>query len=153
MKLSQHCLSAIPLAVAAYAATGGSMAAAFTAAASSVLIDCDHVADYVLCNRGWGGVGGFFAACEEGRLRRLYLVLHAFEWLILLWVLIGTGIAAPWGVGLTIGMSGHLLLDWIGNRHIVQPSFYWLWHRAVNRFDGNRLYRVPPDPLAEARHG
>jgi hypothetical protein len=153
MKLSRHCISAVPLAVLAYAATGGSMAAAVMAAASSVLIDCDHVTDYVFCNRGWGGVGHFFASCEEGRLHRLFLVLHSFEWLVLLWVLIGTGIAAPWGVGLTLGMTGHLLLDWIGNRHIVRPSFYWLWFRAANRFDGNALYLVPPGTLAAARRG
>ena len=95
----------------------------------------------------------FFASCEEGRLPRLFLVLHSFELLLFLWLLIGTGAAAPWGVGLAIGMSGHMLLDWVGNRHIVQPSFYWLWFRAQNHFDGNRLYRVPPGSLAAVRRG
>uniref|UniRef100_I2Q1H6 Membrane-bound metal-dependent hydrolase (DUF457) n=1 Tax=Desulfovibrio sp. U5L TaxID=596152 RepID=I2Q1H6_9BACT len=151
MKLSQHCLSAIPLAVAGYAAAGGSFAAAVAAGLSSVLMDLDHVGDYVLCNRGWGGIKHFFASCEEGRLEKLYLVLHSFEWVIFLWILIGTGIAAPWGVGLAVGMAGHLLLDWVGNRHLVQPSFYWLWFRAQNRFDGNVLYRVPPGTLAVER--
>lgn len=150
MKLAQHCISAIPLAVAAYIATGGSKAAAFMAAASSILIDCDHVLDYVLQKHGWGGMQDFFATCEEGQLPRLYLVLHGFEWVVLLWLLIGTGIAAPWGVGLTFGVSGHMLMDWLGNRHIVQPSFYWLWFRAVNRFDGNVLYLVPPGTQADA---
>lgn len=151
MKLAQHCLSAIPLAVAGYAAAGGSWSAAFMAGASSVLLDLDHISDYVLCNRGWGGLKHFFESCEEGRLDRLYLVLHSFEFVIFLWLLIGFGIAAPWGVGLTIGVSGHMLLDWLGNRHIVQPSFYWLWFRAQNGFDGNALYRVPPGRLAQAR--
>lgn len=151
MKLAQHCISAIPLAIAGYAAAGGSWAAAFAAGFSSVLLDLDHVADYVLCNGGWGGVDHFFESCEQGRLDRLYLVLHSFEFLIFLWLLIGTGAAAPWGVGLTIGVTGHMLLDWLGNRHIVVPSFYWLWFRAWNRFDGNRLYLVPPGQLAAAR--
>lgn len=150
MKLYQHCLSAIPLAVAGYAAAGGSVAAGFMAGFSSVLMDLDHVADYVIHNRGWGGVEDFFKSCEEGRLTKLYLVMHGFEWLILLWLLIGTGAAAPWGVGLAIGMSGHMLLDWLGNRHIVKPSFYWLWFRAQHNFDGNALYRVPPGMVVEA---
>ena len=60
MKLAQHCLSAIPLAAAGYAASGGSWAGAFAAGFSSVLIDLDHVTDYVLYNRGWGGVRDFF---------------------------------------------------------------------------------------------
>lgn len=144
MKLWQHSLSAIPLAVAGYAAAGGSMAAAVAAGLSSVLMDLDHVSDYVLYNRGWGGVRHFFASCEEGRLDRLYLALHAFEWVVLLWVLVGTGVASRWVVGLAVGMAGHLLLDWAGNRHIVRPSFYWLWFRARHRFDGNALYLAPP---------
>lgn len=147
MKLASHCLSAIPLAVAAYAATGGRFSAAFMAGISSVLIDCDHVLDYMLCNKRWGGMKHFFASCEEGRLPRLYLVLHSFELVCFLWLLVGTGVAAAWGVGLTIGITGHLLMDWVGNRHIVKPSFYWLWFRAANRFDGNRLYLTPPAPL------
>jgi hypothetical protein len=152
VKLAQHCLSAIPLAVAGYAAAGGSWPAAFAAGISSVLLDLDHLSDYVLCNRGWGGLDHFFKSCEEGKLDRLYLVLHSFELVILLWLLIGFGTAAAWGVGLAIGVSGHLLLDWLGNRHIVQPSFYWLWFRAANGFDGNALYRVPPGRLAQARN-
>jgi hypothetical protein len=147
VKLAQHCFSAVPLAVAAYAATSGSLAAAFMAGTSSVLIDCDHVLDYLLCNKRWEGMSHFFASCEEGRLPRLYLALHAFEWVILLWLLVGTGVAAAWGVGLTIGVTGHMLMDWVGNRHIVKQSFYWLWYRAVNRFDGNELYLTPPVPL------
>lgn len=151
MKLAQHCISAIPLAVAGYAAAGGRWSAAFMAGLSSVLIDLDHVSDYVLCNHGWGGVDHFFKSCEEGKLHRLYLFLHSFEFVIFLWLLVGFGTAAPWGVGLTIGVSGHMILDWLGNRDIVQPSFYWLWFRAVNGFDGNRLYRVPPGTLAPVR--
>lgn len=149
MKLAQHCMSAVPLAVAAYAATSGSLAAAFMAGASSVLIDCDHVLDYLLCNKRWGGLSHFFAMCEEGRLPRLYLLLHSFELVIFLWLLVGTGVAAAWGVGLTIGVTGHMLMDWVGNRHLVKQSFYWLWYRAVNRFDGNALYLTPPATLHE----
>ena len=150
MKLASHCFSAVPLAVAAYAATGGRLSAAFMAGVSSVLIDGDHVLDYLLSNKRWGGMKHFFASCEEGLLPRLYLLLHSFELVICLWLLVGTGVAAAWGVGLTIGVTGHLLLDWVGNRHIVKPSFYWLWFRAANRFDGNRLYLRPPVALGDA---
>jgi hypothetical protein len=149
MKLAQHCLSAVPLAVAAYAATGGRFSAAIVAGLSSVLIDCDHVLDYLLYKKRWGGMQDFFAHCEEGRLPRLYLVLHSFELIIFLWLLVGFGTAAAWGVGLTIGMTGHLLMDWVGNRHIVKPSFYWFSFRAMHRFDGNELYQTPPVPLPD----
>ena len=149
MKLAQHCLSAVPLAAAAYAATSGNLAAACMAGASSVLIDCDHVLDYLLYNKRWGGMRHFFASCEEGRLPRLHLILHSFELVIFLWLLVGTGTAAAWGVGLTIGVTGHMLMDWVGNRHLVKQSFYWLWFRAVHRFDGAELYLTPPVPLSD----
>jgi hypothetical protein len=140
----QHCLSALPLAGLAYAATNGSGLAALAAATASVAIDCDHVTDYLLCNRGWDGVGHFFAMCEEGKLSRLYLLLHAWEWQVVLWLLVLAGLAPAWLTGLAIGLTGHLVLDSFGNRHLVRPSFYWLWVRASNGFDGNRLYRNRP---------
>ncbi len=150
MKLSQHCLSALPLAGLAYAATGQAVPA-LVAGASSVLIDCDHVTDYVLCNRGWGGMKHFFASCEEGKLHRLFLILHAWEWQLAIWLLIAMGTAPAWMVGLGLGMAGHLVLDQIGNRHIVRPTFYWLCVRAKNRFNGNALYQVPPGTLTAFR--
>lgn len=145
MKLASHCISAVPLAIAACAATGGSLMAAFGAMVGAVLIDCDHVLDYMIHNGKWDGFDHFVLACREGRTGRRYLLLHSIELLLFLWILVGTGVAATWGVGLAIGMSGHVLLDWVSNRHIVQPSFYWLWFRAARRFDGNALNLVPQE--------
>lgn len=144
MKLAQHCLSALPLSGLALVVTGGNVTAAVVAGAASVCIDFDHVTDYVLYNRGWGGVGHFFASCEEGKLSRIYLILHAWEWQILLWLAVLTGAAPAWLTGLGIGLTGHLVLDSFGNCRLVRPSFYWLWVRAANRFEGCRLYRIPP---------
>lgn len=144
MKLAQHCLSALPLAGLAWVVTGGDVPAALVAAVASVCIDFDHVTDYVLCNRGWGGVAHFFASCEEGRLSRLYLLLHAWEWQLILWLLVVAGVAPAWLTGLAVGLTGHLVCDSLGNRRLVRPSFYWLTLRAANRFDAAKLYRVPP---------
>jgi len=144
MKLAQHCLSALPLAGVAFVVTGGDVPAAVVAAVASVCIDFDHITDYVLCNRGWGGVAHFFASCEEGRLSRLYLLLHAWEWQVVLWLAVFFGLAPAWFTGLAVGLTGHLVLDTLGNRRLVRPSFYWLTLRAANRFAADRLYRVPP---------
>ena len=62
MKLAQHCLSAVPLALAGYAASGGRFSAAVMAGLSSVLIDGDHVLDYLLYRKRWGGTKDFFAS-------------------------------------------------------------------------------------------
>ena len=151
MKFASHCISAVPLAVAASAATGGSLMAAFGAIIGSVLIDCDHILDYVIHNGKWDGVDSFVAACRGGCMERRFMVLHSIELLLFLWILVGIGAASAWGVGLTIGMSGHVLLDWISNRRIVQPSFYWLWFRAANRFDTAALHLVPQEAAGSRR--
>ena len=141
MKASRHVLAAFPL-VAALAAAGRPLPEAALAAAASVLIDVDHLADYVLCRGGWFGLGDFFRSCNEGRLNRLYLVLHSWEWIIL------GALAAFWAglpaMGMIVtGMAWHLAFDAYGNRNMVRPGFYWFFRRAAVRFDAARLYRDP----------
>lgn len=143
MTASKHCLAALPLAGAVSLASG-SVALAAVAAVASVLIDLDHVTDYVLYRRGFHGLADFFESCNEGRLSKLYLVMHAWEWQAALWLLWLTGLA-PAVVGmLALGMTWHLVLDQFGNRNIVLPLFYFIAFRASRNFDGDRLYRVPP---------
>jgi protein-S-isoprenylcysteine O-methyltransferase Ste14 len=96
----------------------------------------------MLCRGGWRGLGDFFCSCNEGRLNRLYLVLHAWEWVIL-----GLIAAVAWGswtaAMVVLGMAWHLAFDQAGNRDIVRPGFYWITRRARVGFDAVRLYRDP----------
>ncbi|NMC49292.1 MAG: hypothetical protein GYA47_07685 [Desulfovibrio sp.] len=141
MKASRHILAAIPLAAVVLAA-GRPLSDAGLAAAASVLIDIDHVGDYILCRGGWYGIRDFFRSCNEGRLNRLYLLLHAWEWIIL-----GMAASVYWAswtaVMVTLGIAWHLACDQVGNRSIVLPGFYWIIRRAGVGFDALRLYRDP----------
>ncbi|QLA16339.1 hypothetical protein [Desulfolutivibrio sulfoxidireducens] len=141
MKASRHVLAAIPLAAVVLAA-GRPLSEACLAATASVLIDLDHLGDYLLCRGGWYGLKDFFSSCNEGRLNRLYLVLHAWEWIIL-----GLCAALAWGfwpAGMVVlGMAWHLAFDQVGNRGIVTPGFYWITRRARVGFDAWKLYRDP----------
>jgi hypothetical protein len=141
MKASRHVLAALPLA-AALVAVGRPVPEALVAAASSVLIDVDHVADYVLCRGGWRGLGDFFRSCNEGRLNRLYLVLHSWELIILGGLAAVAAGSAACGMIVT-GMAWHLACDAYGNKSVVRPGFYWFFRRAAVRFDAVRLYRDP----------
>jgi hypothetical protein len=141
MKASRHVAAAIPLAALLYTAGRPPLEIA-VAASASVLIDVDHLADYVLCRGGWYGLRDFFQSCNEARLNRLFLVLHAWEWIIL------GGIASLAAgsslLGMAVcGMAWHLGLDAIGNRGVVLPGFYWFYHRARAGFNAARLYRDP----------
>lgn len=141
MKASRHVAAAIPLAALLYAA-GRSPLEIAVAASASVLIDVDHLADYLLFRGGWFGLRDFFQSCNEARLNRLYLVLHAWEWILLGGVAaLVAGAALP---GMVVcGMAWHLAFDAIGNRGVVRPGFYWFCRRARMGFDASRLYRGP----------
>ena len=122
-----------------------SLASVAIAGLASVFIDLDHVGDYVLYRRGWRGVRDFFESCEEGRLTRLYLFLHAWEW-PLLFLLLYASLGAPqWTAMIALGMAYHLAFDAVGNRHIVIPRFYFITYRLGKGFEGALLYKNPTE--------
>lgn len=142
MRLSQHAVASLPLMAGVYFSTN-SFASAIVAGLASVFIDLDHVSDYVLYRKGWGGVRDFFESCHEGRLTKLYLLLHAWEW-PLLFLLLYMSLGAPqWTFMVALGMAYHLAFDVVGNRRIVKPRFYFITHRLGKGFEGALLYRNP----------
>ncbi len=149
MKLSQHALASVPLMAGVYWATG-SLAYAGIAGFASVFIDLDHVGDYVLYRRGWRGVRDFFASCEEGRLTKLYLFLHAWEWPVLFFLLYASVGVPLWAVMTALGMTYHLIFDAIGNRGNLKPGFYFIVKRYRNGFEGGLLYKRPTPRQLEA---
>jgi hypothetical protein len=132
MKLSGHLLAAIPLAGGIHMASG-SWVAVTLAVLSSVLIDLDHVPDYVILRRGWRGIRDFFDTCNNGELTKTYLVFHAWEWPLagVLLILSGIGNGLLWPIVLAI--SYHLVLDTLTNP--VKPGFYWITNRARAGFE------------------
>ena len=113
--------------------TTRSLAATVLAGAASVLIDVDHVPDYIYFRRGWRGLGDFFATCYQSRLRKTFVCLHAWEWVLAAWtgLLLWSGPPWLWAVG--VGITYHLILDQVSND--VTPSFYWISYRARHGFE------------------
>ncbi len=131
MRLTRHIIAAIPLSVGIYAATG-SLHDSGVAGLTSVLIDVDHVPDYVYYRGSWGGVRDFFDACNSNRLVRTVLLFHSWEAAILLGILCIIGWHTPNLWPIAGGMVYHLALD--SNANGVKPSFYWLSARAARGF-------------------
>ncbi|MFC1833435.1 hypothetical protein ACFL2Q_01705 [Thermodesulfobacteriota bacterium] len=131
MKLSQHSVAGGPLAVGVYAATY-SWSSVLFAVASSVLMDLDHLPDYLYFRRGWHGTGDFFEVCHKGRLVKTFLVFYAWEWPLIIGAstLIGVGSSWLWPIGL--GVFYHLAWDALTNP--VPASFYWILRRAFHGF-------------------
>lgn len=108
--------------------------------ASGVLIDLDHVFDYVREHRSHVNVRHFFAVFRATTFRRLVLPLHSWELMATLWVL---AFFAGWPPVLTGGLIGatlHLGLDQLFNR-VTWRSYFLIW-RIACRFHPERTFEV-----------
>lgn len=139
-----HLIAAAPLAGAVYLA-GGSGAMAAGAAAASVLVDLDHVVDYLYLTGGRLKLGRLYRDYRGHRTPKLILALHSWELSILAlacaWLLGAP--ALVWG--LALGWVFHLACDQMANR--VGAPFYLLSYRYFRGFDRSRL----PCPQDEAQ--
>ncbi len=139
-----HLAAALPLAGATYLASGSPLVAA-AAGASSVLVDVDHLVDYLWLTRGRLQLGGLYRDYRKHRTPKLILVLHSWE-LAFLTLVCAWLLPAPafiWGIA--AGWIFHLTCDQIVNR--VGPPFYLLSYRFLKGFDRSRL----PCPQGEAQ--
>lgn len=132
-------MAAAPLAAAMYffgAPAWGTILAAF----ASVLIDVDHLLDYLLHRRGWRGLSDFFGMFHARACPHSYYLLHAWEWVLLLTLAAGLGLG-DWVGYLALGLGYHLLFDQALNK--MPPDFYFLSSRARASFRNPHRRDVP----------
>lgn len=124
-----HAAISTPLAVSIWLATGSPPAAAL-AWCAGVLVDADHLLDSWLDLRRleWHPRALVAAIKASGRL---YLPLHAAEWLAA-FVLMAVAAPSPAAVGLLAGYGLHMGLDLAFNR--VPAPLYVLSYRAWRGF-------------------
>ena len=119
----------------------GSKALAITNFVVGVFIDADHFLDFYL-NKGFSlkfNLMNFYKTCVEYKLTKFYFILHSFELLIILWLII---IAYPTNLilwGIAIGMTQHLILDIIFNR--IGLKGYFLSYRLIKNFEASSLLK------------
>ena len=101
---------------------------------SGILIDLDHVLDYLIIY-GWRSftIRRFFYVFYHVQLKRIYLLFHAWEWLLFLLVAAGITDWNPWFTGLFAGIGLHMILDYIHNGGYIWS--YSLILRWRNNFD------------------
>ncbi len=133
------------LTCAAVHALTGSIALTAGVAAGGVLIDVDHVIDYVFFDgRRELSPAAFLRHYVEQRHQRVVLLLHSYELMIALAVLAWvTGWA--WLRGYLVGMALHLPLDIIFNGRVLSRNlvpFYSFAYRGRARFRSAALLGV-----------
>lgn len=147
MKASRHAALSVPVSAAVFALSR-SIPAAIAVMVGGVLIDLDHVFDYV---REYGfriDIAHFFETFYHTRYRRIVLLFHAWELMIALGLIASATGWNPWLWGLTIGASTHLALDQTFN--YTRPGSYFLLWRLAKGFQREKIIRQYPYQGAES---
>ncbi len=131
MKIKGHSLAAIPLA-AGVCLAGGSPALGLGMALTSILIDADHVPEYIIWQKFHFKIGDFFSK-ENGYVTpRVVYPLHGWD-VLLLACLVAVWFACPdWVWCLLMAWIYHLLWDQFLNP--VGLGFYLFSFRARHGF-------------------
>ena len=99
---------------------------------AGVLLDADHFIDYCADHGFTLNIQDVYDTCLEIRLNRLYLILHSYELLILLWMAIFVfGLSSLWKA-FALGYTQHILLDQMTNP--IRPLGYFLTYRIAKGF-------------------
>jgi hypothetical protein len=99
---------------------------------ASVLLDLDHGLEYWHARRRWVSIRDFLAFFNNYKEEKLFVLLHAYEWVAVGLLLSVAGIAPQLTLAVTLGLFTHLLCDQIGNG--VYPATYWLAYRMRRGF-------------------
>lgn len=99
---------------------------------SGVAIDLDHLLDYA-CTHGFSlNLKKVYYACNNVDLKRLILILHSYELLILFWAAIFAFSLSNVWVALAIGMTQHIIFDQLTNP--LNKFGYFLSYRMLKGF-------------------
>ncbi len=137
MKPEYHLFVSAALSSVFYLMTG-SVEGSVASFVGGFLIDTDHFLDFWLYKKRITYTNEFFGKYYE-KFGKVFIPLHSVELLWLAYlaqVLTGSVIL----LGLCAGMAVHLIMDIIGNKN-VSPFTYFLFYRALNRFERARLRR------------
>ena len=104
---------------------------------SGFLIDADHLLDYTLSYRFTFNLHKISEICEKMKLKKLYLVLHSYEIIIILWAAICIFSLSKMWQAVALGMTQHIILDQLTNP--MRPFGYFFTYRLLNRFNNNKI--------------
>lgn len=107
--------------------------------ASGILIDLDHFIDYYSNHAFTLNVKVMFDNCINIRFKKLYLVLHSYEVIALLWLAIDIFHLSNAWKAVAIGFTQHLIFDQITNP--INKLGYFLAYRIIKGFNKELIIR------------
>jgi hypothetical protein len=100
---------------------------------TGILIDIDHIVDYSIAHGLRIDIKDFFKFFYEERYRRITLILHGWEWLLILVIAAWLVDWNLWVTGALIGWSQHMFFDKIYNiSNFSSYSLLWRFYRGFN---------------------
>lgn len=155
MRLEHHIVISVGVSAGVYTVTR-SWPMTVACLVVGILMDGDHVVDYI---REFGGrlnIRHLFEVSYERTFDRSWLVLHAWEWLPFVAFAVWFSGMNPWVLGAAIGWFQHLLSDQLFNTpNRWAYSIIWRWrhgfdHRRTFPFHNKQEARPndPPRPPA-----
>lgn len=142
---SRHVIVSVPLGIAVGLFTE-SLFAGILCFLSGLLVDLDHIIEYII-HFGLKPLSykEFRLVCskmpnqnEEGGVKKLYLLFHAAEIAILLWVgfMFSKNIYL---LSMALGYTSHLVMD--ASVKVLKPGAFFISVRCKNDFDTTKLAR------------
>jgi len=106
---------------------------------TGILVDIDHLFEYIK-GVGWHlNLKHFFKFCYEAKYERLYIFLHAYEYFFLIALIIVISDFNHLALAVGIGYIQHLIFDQVVNP--VKPMTYFIFYRLKNRFIKQNLFK------------
>jgi len=105
---------------------------------AGIFIDIDHAIDFAYRLPRTMNLRQCYGTFGKDNYKRIFVLLHAWELLPLLAAACWFFDWNPWLLGVLIGMTQHMILDYFGNK-ASPPSYFLLW-RVMNGFDFRRCF-------------
>ena len=108
---------------------------------SGVLIDIDHYWEYYVHRKKFPfRYKDLVDFCVPNKDGKLYLIFHAYEYLLAFWLLIYMlHLGVVW-VGIALGLTVHLILDQIFNP--IKPLFFFMAYRIKHGFQKSKILEL-----------
>ena len=137
MKASYHVMAsaAVSLSFEAFVHSWPATAICFL---SGVLIDVDHYLEYFIIKKKFPyRYQDLVNFCHYSKTDKVYLIFHAYELLLLLWLAIYFFHLNVFVLGLAVGVTTHIIFDQFTNP--IKPLFYFLSYRFANYFVKSKM--------------
>lgn len=101
---------------------------------SGVLIDCDHVLDYLVKFRKRFSLKEFFDLNYNHKMQFVMIIFHSWELLVPFGFYAFFISGNPWIIGISIGFTQHIVLDQIFNKpNRWTYFFFWRLNKGFNK--------------------